>query len=149
MPLQLQHIPAAGKILVQFFPCVRQCLGKLGGRNWLEQIAQAMERYGLTSEFKFVVAAEDDGADGGQRLLRLRQHGQTVHQGHTDIRNDQIRLLLLAKAQSFQPVFGLSYHGKAVFLKMDDLHQPIPDIAFIVRQQQLIHNSSPLAFRYR
>lgn len=137
--LQAQHVAAAGKILVQLFVRILQRLGKFGGGDGLEQIAQAMQRHGLAGKFKLVIAAEDDRAHGGQQLLRLRQHGQAVHQRHADIRYDQIRLLLLAKAQRLQPVFGLTDHGKAVLLKMDNFHQSLADLAFIIHQQQLVH----------
>ncbi len=76
--------------------------------------------------------------------MRPCQHGQPIHQRHADVGNDQIRLLLLAKAQGVQTIFSLPHHGKAVFLKGNDLQQSLANVAFIVRQQQPVHDSASL-----
>lgn len=139
VPAQRDEVAALRHFFIQLFARVGQRADEFGRGDGLEQIAQAVERHGLPREFKIVVSAEDDKPRRGQRLARLFQHRQPVHQRHADIGNDQVGLFFFAELQGFQPVGGLPDYGETVFFEVHHFHQTFADVALVVCQQELIH----------
>ena len=94
---------------------------------------------GLLGIGKFTESRENHHEDGWVVLLEMAGQLQTVHKGHTDIRNHHIGQDGTHAFQGFAAVFAGAGHGEAVAFPVDIVNHAFADDGLVLYQHQFIH----------
>ena len=108
-----------------------QRLDHAGPGDGLEQILIDVQLNGLLRIFKVVISGQDD--DPGVRKLAVHQaaQGETVHERHFDVGDENIRTDSAHHGQGDFTVRGFSGEHKAVLFPRNHIPDSLPDDALI------------------
>ena len=106
----MQRFSAAGMdfLLIKFFGFSDGIL-HFGKTEWLFDIIDCFEFDGSLEIFFIGIAAHKDGNTVGKKFFQTLQHGNAIHAGHTDITQDDLRLVKLGSFQSVYTIIGLNH----------------------------------------
>ena len=111
----------------------------------LQQVPADAQGNGLPGIFKVPVRGQHRGLDFRVLAAQRRQHGQSVHVRHPDIRNHHIRPEAADQLQSAVPVTGGSAHLASELRPRNHAGKPPDDQAFVVHQNYAVHRFTLLS----
>lgn len=124
---------------IHFGTDVPQLLRQLGSGDRLQQIADDIIADRLLRIAEIIVPAEENDLRRGADLAHPARQLNAGHQGHPNIGDEQIRLVLLDRLQRFHAIFGVCHDGKAEPRPVDPLQDRLPQFDLIVRKYDCVH----------
>ena len=142
----LIHEPGILSLLLNHIRHLLHCFQKLGSRNRLQKIVRHPDVDGLLGIVKFIVPAKYNDFDSGKLLFHQFREFQSVHEGHADIRYEDVRLHLSDKRIGQFSVAGLPCEFQPFLLPWNVVLDAVPHDDLILHKKYLYHNPAPPSY---